>query len=1283
MGVGVKALWAIRILFACRVSLLSVAAGALLFLISTQARDLFADIAFGALPGAAQAWLMWASFFAYLVFLWAFPIHYAARRLLQTDVWMVSGRLRDDVDAPWLADIRSELRGPIDWIPRLLAMVPFAAVLVGLWTAYHIVAKTPALAPARAAAGQIVILAALDVVIGALFLVFLWRRKFLTRRMSDASANALAAAYVVVVTAFLIAAVARPFLPADLAPRAAIVPVLFGGFVFLGTWLAWLGHKLSTPILTVVVVGALVVTGFNRHFNDVRTLPARPAEDAGRQIEIGDAVRGWMAVNCDALGCPPAVIIASEGGASRAAFAAATAIGDLLDRAGGLPDASDRALAPARRIFAISGVSGGSFGAATIRTALADSLARGQGQPPCQRPTNGWFGADPSAVRSSWRACLQALVAGDYLTPAFVGLGWRDNFSPPGFDGGSLLFADDRAALIERAWERHYDHVVKGEIPGFWAQVAQDLAPPAEQPTGLRAPFGFVAEKTVHANGWLPLLLLNATSVDTGTRIIASDLVSTRSAPLPPSGNPNNAFGRFSLYPAAFDVFEMLAPPCAQDKIVGPSCASAHDGVKDLPLVRAGPDLRLSTAALLSARFPIISPAGILRAEGEDAIGDRAVDGGYFENSGLTSAMDVARELRRFGVVPIVLWVQNDPRVDPADPAPPAPAASVRAPAWVPPRGASTPFMGASEPGGLERAFGVVIAPVTALTETRDGHGAEVAAAAQRDLWMLNQDIGALRSRRGRIELFRVRDVSKSGLQPTRRRDAAGRLRDAGENLACGRRRHERGVDELVAVAIRAGGGRRPALRPAQPGDPGRSDEPPVAALPGQATRPERSDPEPRRGRARRARALRSFRGVEVGSSLFSSLATGCTHLSCSPAPGPKLAGRIPPPLWGRIEEGGRAELRKTWRHFPRMRDRRDPPPCPAPARGAGTPTALERRTPAKRCVHPVGLSGRGGLRPASARLGRRFERLDGLGGVSVGEEARDQLRVESEGVEAFGGETDDVGRVAQRGDEDTHRRTLRAGGPRHRRDLAEAVVSRVVHAPEIGRSVVCPERARDQRLGGRIDRRHGQANALATQRRGSGGALDGHRRLDHDFGVDRRQRAAVLDIKGARAPPGLNVHLAGAEFDRLAGEAPQRRHRAGHAGRLEQRRIGRDAVEAAQGKPLRPRGAIGGVEQESQAGSLRGENTRCHWETLFGANGAQDHPSYAELYGLASIQMYAGALPASSGSGDPKLRSSGCGCRIARAPILAVSPTFSRRWANILILVRLPDGRLPQFSRI
>ena len=66
--------------------------------------------------------------------------------------------------------------------------------------------------------------------------------------------------------------------------------------------------------------------------------------------------------------------------------------------------------------------------------------------------------------------------------------------------------------------------------------------------------------------------------------------------------------------------------------------SAAHDGAADRPLLRDAPDLRLSTAALLSARFPIISPAGVLRNDADASFGDRVVDGGYFENSGLSTA---------------------------------------------------------------------------------------------------------------------------------------------------------------------------------------------------------------------------------------------------------------------------------------------------------------------------------------------------------------------------------------------------------------------------------------------------------------------------------------------------------------------------------------------------------------------------------------------------------------------------------------------------------------------
>src|SRR5271166_3316570 len=57
----------------------------------------------------------------------------------------------------------------------------------------------------------------------------------------------------------------------------------------------------------------------------------------------------------------------------------------------------------------------------------------------------------------------------------------------------------------------------------------------------------------------------------------------------------------------------------------------------------------------------------------------------------------------------------------------------------------------------------------------------------------------------------------------------------------------------------------------------------------------------------------------------------GCL-IPCSTA-----EARLPPPLWGRIEEGGRAEP-KDLAPFPcQMRGQCDPPPpCPAPTRGAG-----------------------------------------------------------------------------------------------------------------------------------------------------------------------------------------------------------------------------------------------------------------------------------------------------------------------------------------------------------
>jgi len=71
----------------------------------------------------------------------------------------------------------------------------------------------------------------------------------------------------------------------------------------------------------------------------------------------------------------------------------------------------------------------------------------------------------------------------------------------------------------------------------------------------------------------------------------------------------------------------------------------------------------LSTAFTMSARFPIISPHGILRARVKNTyrIVDRIVDGGYFENDGLATGADVADALKEFGLHPLIILITNDP----------------------------------------------------------------------------------------------------------------------------------------------------------------------------------------------------------------------------------------------------------------------------------------------------------------------------------------------------------------------------------------------------------------------------------------------------------------------------------------------------------------------------------------------------------------------------------------------------------------------------------------------
>jgi hypothetical protein len=147
---------------------------------------------------------------------------------------------------------------------------------------------------------------------------------------------------------------------------------------------------------------------------------------------------------------------------------------------------------------------------------------------------------------------------------------------------------------------------------------------------GLKRPFDELSPR----NGaeLRPLLLLNSTAVGSGRRVVLSTL-----------GYASQA--KFNTdFPEALDGARLL-------------------GTTSLPA---------SSAALTSARFPLVSPAGVTHPQGEKPQDQgkvvRLVDGGYFDNSGTATARDVIRALRSLdpdgSALDIgVLIVRNDPKL--------------------------------------------------------------------------------------------------------------------------------------------------------------------------------------------------------------------------------------------------------------------------------------------------------------------------------------------------------------------------------------------------------------------------------------------------------------------------------------------------------------------------------------------------------------------------------------------------------------------------------------------
>ena len=230
-----------------------------------------------------------------------------------------------------------------------------------------------------------------------------------------------------------------------------------------------------------------------------------------------------------------------------------------------------------------------------------------------------WFGhglatnkaGELATPEVSWRSCLQLILAGDFLSPSAVPL--------LGSDVLQVSLQGDRAATLERAWEARYAEIVGRPT------LAEPMAALRQSVLGNET-----------SNRWLPLLLLNGTSVATGRRIITTD---------GDFADGRSGFG----FTDADDLHDMFR----RDKDGRYSIMGGKAGCKTC-------DVRLSTAATMSARFPIVSPHGTIRGT-DDAVIDRVVDGGYFEDNGAITAQELTDFIwNRARLAVSVILVTND-----------------------------------------------------------------------------------------------------------------------------------------------------------------------------------------------------------------------------------------------------------------------------------------------------------------------------------------------------------------------------------------------------------------------------------------------------------------------------------------------------------------------------------------------------------------------------------------------------------------------------------------------
>ncbi|GEM_PF-1579908 len=393
----------------------------------------------------------------------------------------------------------------------------------------------------------------------------------------------------------------------------SVVTFLFDG---LNLSITFLGLRvLHRPPVVGVLVGWVLIAPTMFSLHTVRIVdPSSNAMTPENRQDLAKLFGEWVrACAGDQTPVRP-IIIAVSGGASRAALWGERVLFEV--------EAASGAGKP--RVFAVSSVSGGSLGVAPYMAALAamSDAAR------CANDDERRSQMQLLTKRELSEDAVGPLLAGALLVDIpralFSPLLWPPLFH---FVTGREPRGGDRAEALERAFEH------------LWSGISRKPGEPSA--IGFDKPFLSLFYEGQRIRAGMPLWIGNGTDMATGGRLLT----------VPFSTSPNWPF------PAAADVLSTL-----------------------------GADVPISTAINNTARFPYLEPAGELAVGKQerptldqryqpDGTAREIIDGGYFDNEGLQTALDLAAWLRREGpsqaqgrpVEPIIVQATADGDVLPSE----------------------------------------------------------------------------------------------------------------------------------------------------------------------------------------------------------------------------------------------------------------------------------------------------------------------------------------------------------------------------------------------------------------------------------------------------------------------------------------------------------------------------------------------------------------------------------------------------------------------------------------